>query len=595
MSPVNVVMLLRESTGLQVQQTSAVSGNQSFRIQGLDGKYTQLLKDGFPLYSGYAGGLSIMQIPPLDLKQVEVIKGSASTLYGGGAIAGLINLVSKQPGFKPENMLMFNATTARGYDMNGFSSARKNKLGYTCYASQNFQRAYDPNGDGFSDIPQFVLTTINPRLFYYLDSITTIMLGLNTAFEERTGGDLQVINGESDSLHRYFEENSTKRISSQVKIDRILDSASSFTFKNSVSWFDRSISNPLNNFAGEQWSTFTELSYSQAYRKSFWINGLNIWTDKFSAGKETGQSFLDFEQKVIGAFSQNTYNFTDKIILESGLRFDISSVQTDSSAKSWSQLLPRASLLYKFNKKFSGRLGAGAGYKNPGIFSDETERVAFRNVAPINFNLVKPEQSKGANLDFNFRAGDVAKEFAIAINQLFFITRVNSPVVLNPDSAAMNRLVFMNADGYLNTMGFETQVKLSYKSFKLFMGYTFLDARNHYNNVKTPISLIARNTFLATLMYEKEHDLRIGLESFVSDRKYLSNGTYSKSYFTLGAMAEKWFGSFSLFINFENFTDTRQSKWQAMYSGSRQNPQFTDVYAPVEGFVLNGGIKIIIE
>jgi len=102
MQPANVKMVLTESTGIQTQQTSATSGNASIRIQGLDGKYTQLLKDGFPLYSGFSGGLSIIQVPPLDLKRVEVIKGASSTLYGAGAIAGLINFVTKVPTEKKE-------------------------------------------------------------------------------------------------------------------------------------------------------------------------------------------------------------------------------------------------------------------------------------------------------------------------------------------------------------------------------------------------------------------------------------------------------------------------------------------------------------
>src|SRR5690606_4495957 len=103
MDPSTISMLLNESPGIVVQQTSAVSGNAAIRIQGLDGRYTQLLRDGFPLYGGFSGGLSILQVPPLDLRQVEVIKGPASTLYGGDAIAGLVNLVSKSPGEAPEH------------------------------------------------------------------------------------------------------------------------------------------------------------------------------------------------------------------------------------------------------------------------------------------------------------------------------------------------------------------------------------------------------------------------------------------------------------------------------------------------------------
>jgi outer membrane receptor for ferrienterochelin and colicins len=81
MKPGDIRMLLNESTGIQTQQTSATSYNAGIRIQGLDGRYTQILRDGYPLYAGFSGGLSILQIAPLDLKQVEVIKGAASTLY----------------------------------------------------------------------------------------------------------------------------------------------------------------------------------------------------------------------------------------------------------------------------------------------------------------------------------------------------------------------------------------------------------------------------------------------------------------------------------------------------------------------------------
>lgn len=95
--PGNVSSILGDISIIHIQRTSAVNGNQAIRMQGLDPKYTQILRDGLPLYEGFSGNLGVLQIPPLDLKQVEVVKGSVSTLYGGGAIGGMINIVSKSP------------------------------------------------------------------------------------------------------------------------------------------------------------------------------------------------------------------------------------------------------------------------------------------------------------------------------------------------------------------------------------------------------------------------------------------------------------------------------------------------------------------
>jgi len=147
MNSANISLVLRESTGIQIQQTSLSSGNSSVRIQGLDGRYTQLLKDGFPLFGGFSGGLSINQIPPLDLQQFEIIKGSSSTLYGGGAIAGLVNMVSKTPEDEPNFEIMLTQTQALGSTANVFYSQRNGKIGYTLYGSGHYQNAYDPDGD----------------------------------------------------------------------------------------------------------------------------------------------------------------------------------------------------------------------------------------------------------------------------------------------------------------------------------------------------------------------------------------------------------------------------------------------------------------
>lgn len=165
MKPGDIRMLLNESTGIQVQQTSATSFNSSIRIQGLDGRYTQLLRDSMPLYGGFSGGLSLLQIAPLDLQRVEVIKGASSTLYGGGAIAGLVNLITRTPGDEPEASLLVNATSAGGQDVSAFFSGQRGNVGGTLFTSYNRSDAYDPADIGLSAIPEVERWTFNPRLF----------------------------------------------------------------------------------------------------------------------------------------------------------------------------------------------------------------------------------------------------------------------------------------------------------------------------------------------------------------------------------------------------------------------------------------------
>lgn len=193
MRPTNVAMLLHESTGIQVQQTSYASATQTIRIQGLDGKYTQLLKDGFPNYSGFSSGLSILDIPPLDLRQVEIIKGSASTLYGGGAIAGVVNFITKEPRETKEINAIINQTSALGTDVGTFISARKEKSGFTLLGTYHFQKEYDVDGDDFTELPRQNELTVFPKLFLYPDTNTKIIFGNSFTTSDRFGGDVLVI------------------------------------------------------------------------------------------------------------------------------------------------------------------------------------------------------------------------------------------------------------------------------------------------------------------------------------------------------------------------------------------------------------------
>ena len=138
----------------------------------------------------------------------------------------------------------------------------------------------------------------------------------------------------------------------------------------------------------------------------------------------------------------------------------------------------------------------------------------------------------------------------------------------------------------------ETNLRFTYQDFKLFIGYTYTDANTHFKNAKQILPLTARHRLNNVLMYEFEDKLKLGLEAYYIGKQGLSDGSFGRSYWITGFMAEKLWEKWSLFINFENFTNTRQSRFDTIFTGSIFNPVFKDIYAPVEGFVVNGGLKI---
>jgi outer membrane receptor for ferrienterochelin and colicins len=322
MKPGDIRMMLAESTGIQTQQTSAISGNAAIRIQGLDGKYTQMIRDGFPLYSGFSGGLGLLQIAPLDLQQVEVIKGSSSTLYGGGAIAGLVNLVSKKPTDERQLDFLLNGTSAKGLDASVFYRQKFKKVGTTIYAAYNHGSPYDPSDIGLTAIPKFNRYTLNPKLWVYLNDRTTLNVGINATVENRIGGDIEYIEGRGNAQHSYFEQNKTGRYSSQVQLDHKLNEHEKLTFKNSISYFDRTITLPDYRFSGAQVSSYSEANYTHTGEKSDWVAGLNFLTDHFGEDKNSALPLRSYTHNTIGGFVQNTLNLSPKVTLETGVRGD---------------------------------------------------------------------------------------------------------------------------------------------------------------------------------------------------------------------------------------------------------------------------------
>ncbi|MFK7748865.1 MAG: TonB-dependent receptor [Kordia sp.] len=581
MNPTNISMVLRESTGIQMQQTSLSSGNQNIRIQGLDGRYTQLLRDGFPIYGGFSSGLSVMQIPPLDLKQFEIIKGSASTLYGGGAIAGLVNLVSKTPSFEPEMDIMLTQTHALGSTANVFYSKRNEKYGVSLYASGNYQKAYDPEDDGFSNLPETTSIAFNPKFYYYPSEETTFWIGLNGSFDDRIGGDIPTIENNQSGTPEFTEENISKRISSQAVYTTQLDSTRVFTMKNSFSFFDRELNVPNMQFSGKQLNSFSEITLQHNYEKNDWTLGANLYTTNFD---ENDNAPLQRDQNDVtfGVFANSNFDLSENWILEAGLRTDV--------AKGWGVfVLPRVSLLYKNDSGFSSRFGGGLGYKTPDLFTEEAEFINFENVLKIDEDILKAERSYGLNLDFNYKTKIFNETIGFSINQLFYVTSIDNGLLLNVN--ADNFFQYENADGNIISKGAETNIKFSYNHFKWFVNYALIDAKLNYLPGNPQKPLTAKHNAGSVIMYETSK-WRLGFETYYTGSQVLSNGTDTTDFITMGFLGMRNFDWGGIYANFENFTDRRQSRFSPLVTPTNTNSSFSQIYAPMDGFILSVGIII---
>ena len=442
--PGNIASLLGDVAGIQIQQSNAATGNAEARIQGLPGKYSQILRDGLPLFGGYSGSFSILQIPPLDLKQIEIIKGSNSTLYGGGAIAGMLNLVSKSPKLgKPEASLTLNQSTLKESNLNLYFSGRNKKAGYTLFSGGTCQRAVDVNKDGFSDVPDLKTVFFHPRIFIYPNTKQTISIGYNLVYEDRNGGDMQVLHKTADALHRFFIQNRSTRNTVDAEWQSTMHRADKLTVKGTVSFYNRDISTAVFGMKASQVSYFTEASYFKKLAKHNMVGGLNFTGENFHKQLPDSTQFNNTAQNTLGLFIQDDWNLSSKFVAEAGMRFD----HHNSYGDFW---LPRFSLLYRISPAFTSRLGGGLGYRIPSYFESSLDERDLPKVQTN--NRLQAERSAGINWDINFKK--FVHGWHITVNQMFYITDIRKPVTDSTGAAGL--IYYYNAGRPLNTNGFET-------------------------------------------------------------------------------------------------------------------------------------------
>ncbi len=582
--PGNVASILGDISVIHIQKTSPVNGNQGIRMQGLDPKYTQILRDGLPLYEGFSGNLGVLQIPPLDLKQVEIFKGSVSTLYGGGAIGGMINLISKAPTSEPELTVILNRSSLKETNLNAYYAQKFGQAGLTLFAGATDQQAVDVNGDDFSDSPLIRQLTVHPRFFYTFNETSKGNLGYSFVSERREGGDVHAIK-EPTALHSYFSRNDYTRHSLDYTLQHAFQANHQLTFKGTGSFFDRTANDTNYVFRGKQMSLYSELSDVLTLGKHTMVFGGNITLEQFRKGISDINQLVDFTYRTIGLFVQDDWVLSKKVTAQAGLRYDAHNQFGDF-------LLPRLSLLFKPTAALTVRTSVGTGYKTPNVFSLITPatiqtKTAFRYLLPVDANT-QAERSLGTNMDIAYQT-TIGENLMVQLDQAFYYTHIRQPIVAQATPAGFTQL--FNAGFGVNSLGTDTYLRFTYKEIEAYFGYNHTISRREGSGEKTYLPFAPQDKFSTTLAYSIPEKWRMGIEASWVGNQYLYDNTLVNNYWFFAAMVSRQFKHMSIILNCENLFDIKQSSYEQVVTGTLQRPSFRPIWAPQEGRIVNLALK----
>ena len=577
MRPGNISMLLNETGGIRVQVTAPSIGAANIRTYGLRGRYTQLLADGLPIYGGQASSLGLLQIPPSDLGQVEIVKGAASALYGSQAMGGVINLVSKRPGETPSGELTFNTTSRDGNDFSAyFGGPLTSEFSASILGGYHRQSEQDLDADNWSDMPGYERFLIRPRLFLNRHTGLDLFMTAGLMVENRFGG---ALNDEIDAARELLpQDQRTERLDLGFVAETTISDKAYLQVRASGMQQQHDHRFGLLMESDRHETTLAEASLTNLLTNMSWVTGLSYQTDQYES--EVFPSF-DYEYSVPAVFSQLDYDISESMTV-------VASIRLDDHSEYGSHVSPRASVFYKPGF-WSVRATWGQGFYAPTPFIEETEAAGLARLEPL--ALLQAEGAETWSVDIGYSAGTVEADLTL------FGSSIDRAVRSSPVSTELVRLI--NQDGASRTRGVEALFRWRQTPWTVSANYMYLQADEPKLNGlgSTAVPLTPKHSAGVVAMWERHGSGRVGLELYYTGKQSLENNPYrmqSDPYLHIGLLGELVMGRFSVFINLENLLNVRQTRKDSLLLPARSPVGLwtVDAWAPLEGFIANVGFRL---
>lgn len=576
MRPGNIAMLVSETPGVRVQVTSPGLGASNVRVQGLKGRYTQILADGLPLYGGQAPSIGLLQIQPTDLGQVEIIKGAASALYGASALGGVINLVSRKPGDAQQGELLINATSRGGQDVTAYNAGPLNEtLGYSLTGGFSRQDRQDIDGDGWANMAGFDRWSVRPRLFWSGANGAKALLTVGAMTEQRDGGTLPgrtVADGTA-----FAQDLRSRRLDAGLNAQTpIVGIGTLYLRASGVTQSHRHVFGELIEDDRHR-TLLAEASLGGSAGGTTWLVGAAYQIDGY---RSRAFPTFDYTYRVPSLFAQVEQKLLPDLTLAGSARWD-------DHSEYGSRVSPRLSMLFKPGP-WTVRASIGRGFYAPTPFVEEIEANGLSRLAPL--NGLRAETANSASIDFGYARGPLEASLTLFGSNIDHAVQVRE--------IAADRVQLINADGLTRTRGAELLLRYRWREISVTGSYVHTDATEPNPNepARRPVPLTPRDTAGLTAVWEKHERGRIGLEAYYTGRQTLEDDPYrtrSRPYVSLGAMGELILGRISLFINAENLLNVRQTRYAPLLLPRRASDGAwtVDAWGPLDGRTINGGLR----
>jgi outer membrane receptor for ferrienterochelin and colicins len=454
--------------GVQPQLNCNVCNTGDIHINGMEGPYTMVLIDGMPVVSNLATVYGFSGIPANLIKRVEIVKGPSSTLYGSEAVAGLINIITKDPVSAP----LFNADVYfTSYDELNADVSAKFKLGKASSLLGvnvfHFNKRVDVNNDNFTDVTLQQRASLFNKWNFSRSNKLPFQFAVRLLAEERWGGELQWNKQWRGSDSIYGETIDTRRMeligNYGLKLGKeqlLLEY--SYNFHQQHSFYG------IVPYNAKQHSGFTQLRWSKEIKDHHLTAGLPFrytwYDDNTVATKSTDGKNLPSLQKMGGVFVQDEWRLHPQWTLLSGVRIELTNLQG-------TVLSPRLALKWNKNNHIL-RLSSGNGFRVVNLFTEDHAALSGAREVVIAETL-NPEKSWNGNLNYT---GTFTPKFGyVTVDATLFYTYFTNKIIPDYDTDPQ-KIIYENIDGFAVSRGFTLNTDVSFKKhWKMLAGITLMD------------------------------------------------------------------------------------------------------------------------